>query len=145
MIERQIESPMPIPLDLVVKKALNNRSTFSAEILTPQSVTLTRVHERPGRTVSAAGTGMTVNAVLPRPIRSDGAVALHAKLAAERGVSVDQIERQFIATRRPTSLIRRLITVEEVANIVVYGCSEQASATTAAALRVDGGMLRSIA
>jgi NAD(P)-dependent dehydrogenase (short-subunit alcohol dehydrogenase family) len=55
------------------------------------------------------------------------------------------MERRFIATHRPTSLIRRLASVEEVANMVVYLCSEQASATTGAALRVDGGMLRSIA
>jgi NAD(P)-dependent dehydrogenase (short-subunit alcohol dehydrogenase family) len=60
-------------------------------------------------------------------------------------MSEDEMERQFIATHRPTSLIRRLATVEEVANMVVYVCSEQASATTGAALRVDGGMLRSIA
>jgi NAD(P)-dependent dehydrogenase (short-subunit alcohol dehydrogenase family) len=98
-----------------------------------------------GLAVSVAGTGVTVNAVLPGPTRSDGAVAFYAKLAAERGVSVDEMERQFIATHRPTSLIRRLASVEEVANMVVYLCSEQASATTGAALRVDGGMLRSIA
>jgi NAD(P)-dependent dehydrogenase (short-subunit alcohol dehydrogenase family) len=98
-----------------------------------------------GLAVSVAGTGVTVNAVLPGPTRSDGAVAFYAKLAAERGVSEDEIERQFIATYRPSSLIRRLATVEEVANMVVYVCSEQAAATTGAALRVDGGMLRSIA
>jgi NAD(P)-dependent dehydrogenase (short-subunit alcohol dehydrogenase family) len=98
-----------------------------------------------GLAVSVAGTGVTVNSVLPGPTRSDGAVAFYAKLAAERGVSEEEMERQFIATYRPTSLIRRLATVEEVANMVVYVCSEQASATTGAALRVDGGMLRSIA
>jgi len=98
-----------------------------------------------GLAVSVAGTGVTVNSVLPGPTRSDGAVAFYAKLAAERGVSEEEMERQFIATHRPTSLIRRLATVEEVANMVIYVCSEQASATTGAALRVDGGMLRSIA
>ena len=80
-----------------------------------------------GLAVSVAGTGVTVNAVLPGPTRSDGAVAFYAKLAAERGVSEDEMERQFIATHRPTSVIRRLATVEEVANMVVYVCSEQAS------------------
>jgi NAD(P)-dependent dehydrogenase (short-subunit alcohol dehydrogenase family) len=85
-----------------------------------------------GLAVSVAGTGVTVNAVLPGPTRSDGAVAFYAKLAAERGLSEDEMERQFIATHRPTSLIRRLATVEEVANMVVYVCSEQASATTGA-------------
>ena len=98
-----------------------------------------------GLAVSVAGTGVTVNSVLPGPTRSDGAVAFYAKLAAERGVSEEEMERQFIATHRPTSLIRRLATVDEVANMVIYVCSEQASATTGAALRVDGGMLRSIA
>ena len=98
-----------------------------------------------GLAVSVAGTGVTVNSVLPGPTRSDGAIAFYAKLAAERGVSEEEMERQFIATHRPTSLIRRLATVEEVANMVIYVCSEQASATTGAALRVDGGMLRSIA
>ena len=97
-----------------------------------------------GLAVSVAGTGVTVNAVLPGPTRSDGAVAFYAKLAAERGVSEDEMERQFIATHRPTSMIRRLATVEEVANMVVYVCSEQASATTGAALRVDGGVVRSV-
>src|SRR5258705_1538776 len=80
-----------------------------------------------GLAVSVAGTGVTVNAVLPGPTRSDGAVAFYAKVAAERGVSEEEIERQFIATYRPTSLIRRLATVEEVANMVVYVCSQQAS------------------
>ena len=60
-------------------------------------------------------------------------------------MSEDEMERQFIATHRPTSLIQRLATVEEVANMMVYVCSEQASATIGAALRVDGGVVRSIA
>ena len=55
------------------------------------------------------------------------------------------MERDFIAKNRPTSLIRRLASVEEVANMVVFVCSPQASATTGAALRVDGGVVRSIA
>jgi enoyl-[acyl-carrier-protein] reductase (NADH) len=54
------------------------------------------------------------------------------------------MEREFIAKNRPTSLIRRLATVDEVANMVVYVCSHQASATTGAALRVDGGVVRSV-
>jgi enoyl-[acyl-carrier-protein] reductase (NADH) len=60
-------------------------------------------------------------------------------------VTQEQMERKFIAENRPSSLLRRLATVEEVANIVVYVCSPQASATTGAALRVDGGVVRSIA
>src|ERR1700739_1889723 len=67
-----------------------------------------------GLAVSVAGTGVTVNAVLPGPTRSDGAVAFYAKLAAEQGVSVDEMERHFIPTHRPTSLLRSLAPGEEV-------------------------------
>jgi NAD(P)-dependent dehydrogenase (short-subunit alcohol dehydrogenase family) len=97
-----------------------------------------------GLAESAAGTGVTVNAVLPGPTRSEGVVDFFAKLAKEQGTSEQEMEKQFIATHRPTSLIRRLATVEEVANMVVFVCSPQASATTGAALRVDGGVVRSI-
>jgi NAD(P)-dependent dehydrogenase (short-subunit alcohol dehydrogenase family) len=97
-----------------------------------------------GLAESVAGTGVTVNAVLPGPTRSEGVVEFFAKLARDRGVSEEQMEKEFIATTRPTSLIRRLATVDEVANMVVYVCSPQASATTGAALRVDGGVVRSI-
>jgi NAD(P)-dependent dehydrogenase (short-subunit alcohol dehydrogenase family) len=98
-----------------------------------------------GLAESVAGTGVTVNAVLPGPTRSDGVVDFFAKLATERGVPVEQLENEFVTTHRPTSLIKRIATVEEVANMVVYVCSPQASATTGAALRVDGGVVRSIA
>jgi NAD(P)-dependent dehydrogenase (short-subunit alcohol dehydrogenase family) len=98
-----------------------------------------------GLAESVAGTGVTVNAVLPGPTRSDGVVDFFASLAKEQGVPQQQMEKDFIANHRPTSLIRRLASVEEVANMVVYVCSPQASATTGAALRVDGGVVRSIA
>ncbi|MGV2908562.1 SDR family NAD(P)-dependent oxidoreductase [Achromobacter sp. AGC25] len=91
-----------------------------------------------------AGTGVTVNAVLPGPTRSEGVADFFAEMAKEQGVSQDDMERDFIAQHRPTSLLRRLATVEEVANMVVYTCSTQASATNGAALRVDGGVVRSI-
>jgi NAD(P)-dependent dehydrogenase (short-subunit alcohol dehydrogenase family) len=97
-----------------------------------------------GLAESVAGTGVTVNAVLPGPTRSDGVVDFFAKLAKERGVSVEQLEKEFVTTHRPTSLIKRIATVDEVANMVVYVCSPQASATTGAALRVDGGVVRTI-
>jgi NAD(P)-dependent dehydrogenase (short-subunit alcohol dehydrogenase family) len=93
----------------------------------------------------AAGTGVTVNAVLPGPTRSEGVGTFFGKLAKEKRVTQQELERQFIAENRPSSLLRRLATVEEVANLVVYVCSPQASATTGAALRVDGGVVRSIA
>ncbi|HWV41874.1 SDR family oxidoreductase [Pseudorhodoplanes sp.] len=97
-----------------------------------------------GLAESLAGTGVTVNAVLPGPTRSEGVVEFFAKLAKEQGVSQEQMEKDFIAQHRPTSIIRRLATVDEVANMVVYACSKEASATTGAALRVEGGLLRSI-
>ena len=90
-----------------------------------------------------AGTGVTVNAVLPGPTRSEGVASFFAELAQAQGVPQAQMERDFIAQNRPSSL--RLATVEEVANMVVYACSTQASATNGAALRVDGGVVRSIA
>lgn len=98
-----------------------------------------------GLAETLAGTGVTVNAVLPGPTRSEGVGEFFAKMAAEQGVSLDEMERNFIAEHRPTSLIKRLATVDEVANLVVYLASEQASATTGASLRVDGGVTRSIA
>jgi NAD(P)-dependent dehydrogenase (short-subunit alcohol dehydrogenase family) len=98
-----------------------------------------------GLAESVAGTGVTVNAVLPGPTRSDGVAEFFGKLAREQGLPEADMEREFITKNRPSSLIRRLATVEEVANMVVYICSPQASATTGAALRVDGGVVRSIA
>jgi NAD(P)-dependent dehydrogenase (short-subunit alcohol dehydrogenase family) len=98
-----------------------------------------------GLAESVAGTGVTVNAVLPGPTRSDGVADFFARLAKQQGLSQQEMERDFIAKNRPTSLIRRLASVEEVANMVVFVCSPQASATTGAALRVDGGVVRSIA
>lgn len=98
-----------------------------------------------GLAETLAGTGVTVNAVLPGPTRSEGVGDFFGKIAAEQGVSQETVERDFITTHRPTSLIRRLATVEEVANLCVYLASEQASATTGAAMRVDGGVVRSIA
>ena len=98
-----------------------------------------------GLAETLAGTGVTVNSVLPGPTRSEGVGDFFAKLAQEQGVSTDELESSFLAEHRPTSLLKRLATVEEVANMVVYLASLQASATTGAALRVDGGVLRSIA
>ncbi len=91
------------------------------------------------------GTGITVNSVLPGPTRSDGVLDFFGKMAKEAGIPQAQMENEFIARHRPTSVIGRLASVEEVANMVVYVCSQQASATTGASLRVEGGLLRSIA
>ena len=92
-----------------------------------------------------AGTGVTVNAVLPGPTLSEGVRAMLEKRAAEAQVSVDEAAKAFVRTQRPSSIIQRAATVEEVANMVVYVCSTQASATTGAALRVDGGVVDTIA
>lgn len=92
-----------------------------------------------------AGTGVTVNAVLPGPTNSEILSNWMKSTAQEQDITQEQAERQFLETARPTTLINRFATTEEVANMVVYACSEQASATTGAALRVDGGVVRSIA
>jgi NAD(P)-dependent dehydrogenase (short-subunit alcohol dehydrogenase family) len=98
-----------------------------------------------GLAETVAGTGVTVNAVLPGPTRSEGVAEFFAKLAKEQGVPPEELEKQFVATHRPTSILKRIASVGEVANMVVYVCSREASATTGAALRVDGGVVRSIA
>lgn len=97
-----------------------------------------------GLAETVAGSGVTVNAVLPGPTRSEGVVDFLKKMAGDTGQPLEQVEADFIATHRPTLLIRRFAEVDEVANMVVYVASEQASATTGAALRVDGGVVRSI-
>ena len=97
-----------------------------------------------GLAESLAGTGITVNAVLPGPTRSEGVVDFFGKMAKEQGVSQAQMEKDFVAQHRPSSIIRRLASVDEIANMVVYACSKEASATTGAALRVEGGLLRNI-
>ena len=91
------------------------------------------------------GTGVTVNAVLPGPTNSEILSNWMKSTAQEQGISQDEAEQQFLTTMRPTTLLNRFTSTEEVANMVVYVCSEQASGTTGAALRVDGGVLRSVA
>jgi NAD(P)-dependent dehydrogenase (short-subunit alcohol dehydrogenase family) len=92
----------------------------------------------------AAGTGVTVNAVLPGPTLSDGLADMLADEQRASGQSLEEVAARFVMQNRPSSLIRRAATVEEVANLVVYVASAQASATTGAALRVDGGVVDSI-
>lgn len=92
-----------------------------------------------------AGTGVTVNTVLPGPTRTEGAVQMMADLAAERGVSAEEMEGLFLKENRPSTLLHRFASPEEVANLCVYAASPQASATTGAALRVEGGIVESIA
>ena len=92
----------------------------------------------------AKGTGVTVNAVLPGPTRSELMGNWMQAAAKEQGITQDEAEQNFLSTTRPSTLINRFATTEEVANMVVYVCSEQSSATTGSSLRVDGGVVRSI-
>lgn len=94
---------------------------------------------------SVAGTGVTVNSILPGPTRSETLRHWMKSLSDSKGISQEEAERDFLKENRPTSLIGRFATTEEVANLVVYVCSSQASATTGAALRVDGGVTRNVA
>jgi NAD(P)-dependent dehydrogenase (short-subunit alcohol dehydrogenase family) len=87
-----------------------------------------------------AGTAVTVNAVLPGPTYSAGLSKFIAKLSGEK--SFEEYEKEYFETVRPTSVIKRFTATDEVANLVVYVCSPLASATTGAALRVDGGVVR---
>jgi NAD(P)-dependent dehydrogenase (short-subunit alcohol dehydrogenase family) len=97
-----------------------------------------------GLAETCAGTGVTVNSVLPGPTLTEGAQAFFDKLSQEAGKSFDDTVRDFFAQARPTSLLRRFITPDEVAAMVTYLCSPLAAATTGAALRVDGGVVRSL-
>jgi NAD(P)-dependent dehydrogenase (short-subunit alcohol dehydrogenase family) len=92
---------------------------------------------------SVAGTGITVNSVLPGPTRSRGVGDFVEQLAKEQGKSSAEFEKEFFASVRPTSLIKRFATTQEVAAMVAYVASPLASATTGAALRVDGGAVKS--
>ena len=94
-----------------------------------------------GLAESCAGTGVTVNSVLPGPTSSEGVNEFVSKLSG--GESFAAFEKTFFEQARPSSLLKRFTTPEEVANMVVYVCSAAASATTGAALRVDGGVVRS--
>jgi len=93
----------------------------------------------------AAGTGVTVNSVLPGPTFSEGLEEMLKSTADSTGQSIEQAAQAFVEAAMPSSIIRRVATPEEVANMVVYAVSPQASATTGAALRVDGGVVDTIA
>jgi NAD(P)-dependent dehydrogenase (short-subunit alcohol dehydrogenase family) len=93
----------------------------------------------------ARGTGVTVNSVLPGPTASEGVVAFVRDLAVHQKITAHEMEKQFFATARPTSLLGRFEKPEEVASMIVYVASAAASGTTGASLRVDGGVVRSIA
>ncbi len=92
-----------------------------------------------------AGSRVTVNSVLPGPTLSEGVESMLAEVATKAGQSVEEAAVAFVKAHRSSSILQRTATVDEVANMVVYACSPQASATTGAALRVDGGVIDTIA
>jgi len=98
-----------------------------------------------GLAESLAGTGVTVNSVLPGPTASEGVGQFVTQLARSSGKSPATVEKEFFKDARPSSVIQRFAATAEVAAMIAYVCSAQASATTGAALRVDGGVVRSIA
>ena len=89
--------------------------------------------------------GVTVNSVLPGPTLSEGVAQMLKEEVAATGKTVEEVAAQFVQTHRASSIIRRAASVDEVANMIVYACSKEASATTGAALRVDGGVVDTIA
>jgi NAD(P)-dependent dehydrogenase (short-subunit alcohol dehydrogenase family) len=91
---------------------------------------------------TVAGTGITVNSVLPGPTASEGAEKFIAQMGGNANPAA--FEEEFFKTIRPTSLLKRFATIDEVASMIVYLCSPLASATNGAALRVDGGVIRAI-
>ena len=93
---------------------------------------------------SVPASGVTVNSILVGPTESEGVGTFLASMAKQQNKSTGQIEKEFFQTARPSSLLQRFINVDEVAAMVTYVASEQASATNGSALRVDGGVIRAI-
>lgn len=90
------------------------------------------------------GTQVTVNTILPGPTKSAGVGGFLDELAKANNITADEVEKNFFNTARPTSLLQRFAHVDEVATTVVYYSSPLASATNGAAIRVEGGLVRSI-
>ena len=97
-----------------------------------------------GLAETTAGTNVTVNSVLPGPTASEGANNFVEKLARDQKTTRQEVEKQFFENMRPTSLLKRMAEPDEVAHLVTFVCSPLSSATNGAALRVDGGVVRSI-
>jgi NAD(P)-dependent dehydrogenase (short-subunit alcohol dehydrogenase family) len=97
-----------------------------------------------GLAETCVGTGVTVNAVLPGPTRTEGVGEFFAKLASDAGQTLQEAEHDFFKYARPTSLLQRFIEPAEVAAMVTYVCSPRAAATQGAALRVEGGVVRTL-
>jgi NAD(P)-dependent dehydrogenase (short-subunit alcohol dehydrogenase family) len=97
-----------------------------------------------GLAETTVGTGVTVNSVLPGPTLSEGVERLLDDQAKARNITVEAMQKEFLRSFRPTSLLDRFATTEEVANLVAFVASPRASAINGAALRVDGGVVRNI-
>ena len=93
---------------------------------------------------SYAGTGVTSNAILVGPTASEGASSFLQQTAKSQGISPAEMERQFFSTARPTSLLKRFETPEEIANIVAFVAGNQSNIINGATLRADGGVIQSI-
>jgi NAD(P)-dependent dehydrogenase (short-subunit alcohol dehydrogenase family) len=93
---------------------------------------------------SFPASGVTVNSVLAGPTDSEGVATFVEEFARQQGKSKEEFSKDFFEHARPTSLIKRFETTDEIASMVVYLCSEAASATTGSAIRVDGGVVKSI-
>jgi hypothetical protein len=98
-----------------------------------------------GLAETTAGTAVTVNAVLPGPTESQGVIEFVKSLATEKGVGRDEVEKESFENARPSSILRRFATPEEIASVVAFVASPLASAINGAAVRADGGVVRSIA
>ena len=97
-----------------------------------------------GMAIELAGSGVTVNAVLPGPTHTENSDAIRSKLAESTGKTIEEIEADMFITRRPSSLLKRIATADEVANLAVYLCGAGSSVTTGASLRADGGIVNQI-
>jgi NAD(P)-dependent dehydrogenase (short-subunit alcohol dehydrogenase family) len=97
-----------------------------------------------GLAEAAAGTNVSVNSVLVGPTASEGALGFVDQLAAQQKTDRSSVEKQFFQSMRPTSLLKRFIEPKEIAAFVAFLCSPLSSATNGAALRADGGVVRSI-
>lgn len=97
-----------------------------------------------GLAESTAGTAVTINSILAGPTRSEGVEEFIEGMAKSKGITPATVEQEFFQTMRPSSLLQRFATTDEVAALVTFVASPLSSATNGAALRVEGGVVRSI-